>query len=246
MKLRLPLIAVAVAGILAMSAGSVLATIPGTPDAAQTAHDTNLAAPAEIQVQTFVAKNSGSLGTVLVYTHTLVPTPPPGVVGPNVVPNVTTNVTVAIFPTSGGFPTGSAMATQVVTPVDGGWTTVTFASPANVVATTKYALELAQGATDTTMWDFACADNYGPGTPYILDGTWKTIFQFSAINCLADFAFQTFVVTPPPPVTTAPPTSTSSGPTGDTPGNPSSLLIFAGLASAAVFVSISRRRLAQK
>jgi hypothetical protein len=242
MKLRLPLIATAVASLLAISAGSVLAINPGTPDAAQTAFDTNLPAPVQFEAQTFVPGISGSL--VAVYVHTKMFVPGPNIVGPNV-----TDVTMAIFATSGGLPTGSPMTTQVVTPLDPGWTVVTFGAPINVVAVTKYALELGQGATDTTMWDFACNDNYGPGTPYIYDGTWKTIFQYSAQNCLADFAFQTFIVSPPPPVTTVPPTSTSRGSSGDTPGNPSYLLIFAGLAvaaSAAVVVSISRRRITQR
>ena len=73
MRLRFPLIAIGATSILAMSAGSVLATIPGTPDAAQTSWDTNLPAPVEISVQTFVPTISGSLGTVLVHTNTFVP-----------------------------------------------------------------------------------------------------------------------------------------------------------------------------
>jgi hypothetical protein len=246
MKLRLPLIATAVAGILAMSAGSVLATIPGTLDAHQTSWDTNLPAPVQVTAQTFVPGLSGALGTVQVHTNTFVA---PAVV---VVPNVT-NVTVAIVATDGsGFPTGSALATQTVSPADPGWTTVTFGSPTNVVAGTKYAIELSQSLADTTRWDFICAtDAYGPGQALILDTTWKTVHQFDGnLDCFGDFAFQTYIVVPnvtAPP--TAPPTSTTGDKSGSTPADPSFLLIFAGLAvgaSAAVFVSISRRRLTQR
>lgn len=213
----------------------------------QTAWDTNLASPTQIEAQTFVPTITGSLGTVQLHTNTFVPGP--NIVGPNV-----TGITVRIFATDGsGLPTGSNLATQDVSPADPGWTTVTFASPANVVAGTKYSLELLQGPGDTTRWDFLCADAYGPGQALVYDGTWKTIFQYSAQDCLADFAFTTWIVAapppPPPPVTTAPPTSTSRGNSGGAPGNPSYLLILAGLAvaaSAAVVVSISRRRVIQR
>lgn len=214
----------------------------------QTAFDTNLASPTQIEGQTFVPAITGSLGTVQLHTNTFVPGP--NIVGPNV-----TGITVRIFATDGsGLPTGSNLATQDVSPADPGWTTVTFASPANVVAGTKYSLELLQGPADTTRWDFLCADAYGPGQALVYDGTWKTIFQFSAQNCLADFAFTTWIVAanvtaPPTAPATAPPTSTSRGNSGDAPGNPSYLLILAGLAvaaSAVVVVSISRRRVIQR
>jgi hypothetical protein len=239
-KRRIAFVAMGVASILALSAGSVLAIIPGTPDAAQTSWDTDLGAPVEISVQTFVPTISGSLGTVEVHTTTYVPSVP------QARPALPTNVTVAIFPTTaGGFPTGSAMATKVVTPVDGGWTTVSFGSPTDVVSGTKYALEVAQGATDTTLWDFLCSDAYGPGQALVLNGSWQTIHQFDGnLNCLADFAFRTWIVTPAGP--TAPPTATVSGPTGDTPSNPGFLLLFAGLASAAAFVTVSRRHLLRR
>jgi hypothetical protein len=246
MKRRLLFVAAAVASILALSTGSVMAIpIPGTPDASNTSYDTNLPAPTALEAQTFVPTLTGSLGTVLVHTNMFVPTPTV-IVQPNV-----TDITVNITSMSGADP-GSTLATQTITPVDGGWTLVTFTAPTNVVAGTKYAIELSQGAGDTTRWDFDCAQPYGPGNALIFSTTWKSIFAFDAQDCLATFAFQTYIVVAaatPAPTHTAPPTSTAGDTGSGTPGNPSYLLIFAGLAaaaSAAVFVSISRRRLTQR
>jgi hypothetical protein len=235
----------AVATLLALTAGSAMAIVPpGTLDASQTSYDTNLLAPVQQQAQTFVPTISGSLGTVLVHTNVYVPAPTV-VVRPNV-----TNVTVEITSTSGGLPTGTVLATQTVTPQSGGWTVVTFSAPTNVTAGTKYALELAQLGGDTTMWDFDCAQPYGPGNAVVFSTTWKSIFAYDTQDCLASYAFQTYIVVPAataPPVS-APPTSTMNSAPGDAPGNPGYMLILAGLAVAAaatIFVS-SRRRVTQR
>lgn len=242
MKLRLALIGAGAAGILALSAGSALAiVIPGTPDAAQTTHDHNLV-PQTTLAQTFVPTISGSLGTVEVFTTVQVP--------PAVVPAAATDITVEIRTTSSNLPTSTVLATQTLAPGNGAWTVVSFSSPTNVVAGTMYAIVVTNGASSFAEWDAACANPYGPGVAYILDGTWKTIPTFDDASCISDFAFQSFIVTAAAtPGPTAPPTSTAGDTTGDAPSNPSFLLIFAGLAaaaSAAVYVKVSRRHLTQQ
>jgi hypothetical protein len=80
----------------------------------------------------------------------------------------------------------------------------------------------------------------------ILDGTWKTILQYAQdhppltqqVVCAQDFAFKTYVLgmTPPP---------TGTGGSGESRDSGSPMLLFAGLAAAAAFVTIvSTRRLA--
>ena len=239
MKLRLPIVAVVLAGLLAMTAGSALAIISGTPDAAQLTHDHSLV-PQSTLAQTFVPTISGSLGTVEVYTS--IETPPKVVTEPA----AATDITVEIRSTASNLPTNNVLATQTLPPADSDWDVVSFTLPTNVVAGTQYALVVINGASSFAQWVGACGDPYTPGVGYIHDTTWKTIPVFDAGSCITDSAFQTFITAP---AKSAPPTSTISSNTGDTRSDPSYLLIFAGLAlaaSAAVVVSISRRRVTQQ
>jgi hypothetical protein len=244
MNRRVPFLAVAVASLLAITSGSALATIPGTPDAAQTGLGASMLPETEL-AQTFVPTISGALGTVEIYTSTYV--------GPTVVvaPNLPPTVMVQITTTSGNLPTSTVLATQSVTPLNIDWTVVTFSTPANVIAGTMYAIVVTQDVPSTeSEWDGSQPDLYGPGAAYVMDTTWKTPAVFPD-SLLTDFAFQTFITvaaaTPPPTAAptagpTAPPTSTGSN-NGDMPSNPSFLLIFAGLAlAAAASVVVSQRR----
>jgi len=241
MKVRLPFIAMSVAGILAVSAGSALAVIPGTLDAEQTATTQSLL-PEPLLAQTFVPTISGTLSAVEVYTSIYVP--------PSVVPAVPPSVTVQITGTASNVPTPTILDAVTITPASGGWNAVLFSPGIQVTAGTKYAILLNAGPSGTAEWNGACSDPYGPGAALISDaGTWKTIPNWNDQYCLTDFAFRTYVTAPAAtPGLTPPPTSTSRGNDGDGSGYPGYLLLFAGLAaaaSAAVLFSISRRRVTQ-
>ena len=242
MRIKLPLMAIGVASILALSTGSALANIPGTPDAAQMTYDHSIIPPGMVLAQTFVPTITGSLNAVEIYTSVYA--------GPTVVgPALPTDITVQIHSTIGNLPSSSMLAGETVAPANAGWDLVTFSSPAGVVAGTKYAILLYQGAADVAEWNGACADPYGPGAAMLFDtgdATWKSIPTFNAQSCITDFAFQTFITVA---TATPPPTSTTTSDTGGTTSNSSFLLIFAGLAAAAsatVFASISRRRSTQR
>jgi hypothetical protein len=254
MRYRIPLLAATVATVLSMTAGSAFAIIiNGTLDSQQTNTTGSPVLPAEVLpaklAQTFVPSLTGSLTTVQLWTLY------PIVINTAVTPSVA-DVSVQIFNTDGsGNPTGPALATQTVTTFDGGWTTVVFGTPTNVTATTKYAIVMS--GTAPPEWLGTCGNMYGPGTALIFSGSWQLIPAFDGNECTADFAFQTYIAVPaaatlaptPAPTHTAPPTSTAGDTGSGTPGNPGYLLIFAGLAaaaSAAVFVSISRRHLTQR
>ena len=240
MKLRLPFIAMGVAGILAMSAGSTLAVIPGTLDSQQTGTGVSLL-PEPLLAQTFVPTISGTLNAVEVYTSIYIP--------PSVVPALPPSVTVQITGTASDVPTPTILDAVTITPASGGWNAVLFSPGITVAAGTKYAILLNAGPSGTAEWNAACSDPYGPGAALISDaGTWKTIPTWNDQYCISDFAFRTYITAPPDvtPGPTPPPTSTSRGNSGDAPSDSGYLLVFAGMtaaASAAVLFSISRRRL---
>ena len=242
MKLRLPFIAMGVAGILAMSAGSTLAVIPGTLDSQQTGTGVSLL-PEPLLAQTFVPTISGTLNAVEVYTSIYIP--------PSVVPALPPSVTVQITGTASDVPTPTILDAVTITPASGGWNAVLFSPGIQVAAGTKYAILLNAGPSGTAEWNAACSDPYGPGAALISDGgTWKTIPTWNDQYCITDFAFRTYITAPSAtPGLTPPPTSTSRGNSGDTPSDTGYLLIFAGMtaaASAAVLISISRRRLSER
>ena len=273
MRRRMPFLAVAVATLLAMNAGSALATFPGTLDAEQTSFVGTLT-PESMLAQTFVPTVSGSLDTVEVYTS-LEPVPTVAA-GPNTVPDITVSIT----GTDGsGFPTSTILASETLAPPVNLWLIVVFSVPTNVVAGTKYAIVVTQDPTSPALWNGSClGDPYGPGTALIFDSTWQTVGSFFAKTCLSDFAFQTYITppaatpAPPTPAPTAspspfqsvqgvtaaptlaptlaptpPPTNTGGSGSGDNPGY---LLIFAGLAAGAAaavaFASTSRRRIIRR
>ncbi|MGD0018775.1 MAG: hypothetical protein ABSD62_05930 [Candidatus Limnocylindrales bacterium] len=233
MKHRIPALAAAVAFLLTMTAGTALATVPGTLDQDQTATTATLP-PQTLLAQTFTAGLSGALDAVQV--HTALQVVPAGVAKPHA-----GSITIQITGTDGsGLPTSTILASETLSnPADGDWNLFEF-SPANsVVAGTKYAI-LIQG-TGGLEWDGACADNYGPGTALIFDTTWKTIANWNDQYCVQDFAFRTYVNTNATP----PPTGTAVSGPADSKGNGGLLIVFAGLAgvaAAAAFTSIKRRR----
>lgn len=234
MRHRIPALAAAVAFLLTMTAGTALAVIPGTLDQAQTVYSTGLGSQT-LLAQTFTAGLSGQLDAVDVYTSLY---SPPAVAKPNV-----DSITVQITGTDGsGLPTSTILAAETGTPADSDWETFEFSPAYAVTAGTKYAI-LVQGTGFE--WNGACNDNYGPGTALIFDTTWKTIANWNDQYCLADFAFRTYVGQNKTP----PPTGTAVSSPVDRQDNSGLLLVFAGLAgvaAAAAFTSITRRRIIRR
>jgi hypothetical protein len=235
-KHRIPALAAAVAFLLTMTAGTALATVPGTLDQDQTATTATLP-PQTLLAQTFTAGLSGALEAVQV--HTALEVAPNGVAKPHA-----GSITIQITGTSSGLPTSTILASATVSnPADGDWNLFEFSPAYHVVSGTKYAI-LLQG-TGGIEWNGACADNYGPGTALIADSTWKTIATWNDQYCVQDFAFRTYVNTNATP----PPTSTAVSSPADSPSDSSLLLVFAGLAglaAAAAFTSIARRRIVER
>jgi hypothetical protein len=266
MRYRIPMLAAAVATMLALTAGSALAM--GTLDQDQTAFGSvYVQNGSEALGQTFVAGISGTLDTVQVYTSWV-----PQIQLP-VQPSLG-GMTIQITTTSGSpaLPTGTVLATQVLGPSDilnGDWSTATFTTPTTVVAGTAYAIVIVP--TLPAEWDGHCGSvNYGPGRGYVLDGSsWVTVGAFATAHslnagtyCQTEFAFKTYVTAPAPTASptlaptvaptvapTPPPTNTGGSNSGDSPSNLSYLLLFGGIAAAAVvaaFASNTRRRLIRR
>ncbi len=229
MKHPIPVLAAAVVGLLALTAGGALATVPtGTLDAEQTeAIPTFPPSIAHPLAQTFTATLTGKLDTVQIHTTQLVTF---GLsVNPNLSPGDMT-VEIRATTTPDGLPTGPALATQSLTPTNADWSNVAFNTQADVVAGTKYAIVVTEVSGGTVnSWDGSCNDNYVPGAALVLNGAvWMTVPAYAGggeLGCIQDFAFRTFVtvaapapvVTPPPtPVVTPPPTPVVTPPPSPT------------------------------
>jgi hypothetical protein len=244
----------ALVAILALTAGSALATaIPGTLDQQQTnAPDGGYLGSNYHQAQTFTAGITGMLDAVTVQIGTNTP----GVV----VPAAAGDFTVAIWATSGGVPSGaSALATKTITGNATGSVAVVLSSPISVVAGTKYAIVLVADPARGISWLGKCGtDSYSGGQALIFDvlnfPAWRTVPAWALLadssNCVLDYAFATYVSPslvslPPSLAPTLPPTATS----GDSPRNssdPTVLLVIAGLAAAAVLVTLRRSGFARR
>jgi hypothetical protein len=126
-------------------------------------------------------------------------------------------LTVEIRDTSSGSPGTTVLASASVpaSSIPGflmdAFTPVTFSTPANVLAATKYAIVAYAGGTNTYDWDGSATDVYGGGqqfgdTSSPPDNTWPAGFG-------TDLAFKTYVCTTTPcdASSTPPP---AAGPTG--------------------------------
>jgi hypothetical protein len=203
--------------ILALTAGSVFAvTIPGTLDQQQTnAPDGGYLGSDYYRAQTFTAGLTGTLDAVTLETGTN----SPGVVAPA----AAGDFTVAIWATSGGLPTGSALASELVTGNAAGSVAVIFGSPTSVVAGTKYAIVLVPDVARGISWLGTCVESYAGGQALVYDvlnyPTWRTVPAWASdadsTDCFLDFAFATYVTagsTPPPTATSTAPSKGSSSP----------------------------------
>jgi hypothetical protein len=244
MRRRIAAVAFGLLVSLTLAASAVMAA-PITQDQAQTSTTDGGAwfNNADLQAQTFKASMSGTLAAVSLYIG--VDDTSPALVKPALAPDLG----VQIFATTGGKPSGAALATQAVgitNIVD--WNEVAFDTPPAVVANTTYAIVLTPGTVSNHLtWSGVCAsDTYTRGQAlmfhvggqegWITPAAWATTYQGSSAVCQKDFAFKTFLlgsITPPP---------TSTGSTAPAPadGNTAPLLLLAGLAAAGAFVTARR------
>jgi hypothetical protein len=247
---RFGVLFVALAAMLALTTGSVLAT--GTLDQAQTSTIATKEWGSGFPLaQTFTAGATGVLDTVSVNMFI------PAVL--NVQPAAAGDFTVEIWATTSGLPSGaSALATSTAL-TGGGWVDAAFTSPTSVVSGTMYAIKLVH-PTGVIDWTGDCqTDNYVPGQALVFDVSWQTVPAWGIANdtgaaCMLDFAFRTFVTpnaTPAPsstpaPTATPPPTATSTSATPENHSGAPVLLLFAGMATAAAFVAIRRYGLVRR
>ena len=176
MKYRVPLLAAAVAGMLALSAGPALATT--TLDQ----HQTDVSGYADAWqisnmrlAQTFTTGMAGSLSRVDINADAFGG-------------SVTFEILGATY-----------LDTQTVNLNDSGWTQINLKTPFNVVKGTYYYLIVVPNGKIS--WRGVCTNPYSGGKAYVLDGSWSTIPAWATAHhatlgyCEQDFAFRTYVTT---------------------------------------------------
>lgn len=247
MRRRIGAAAAALAVALAVPAAAQAIVIVGTLDQQQTIQtDSKYWLDAYYLAQTFTAGTTGTLNTVTLNLG----------LPPNV-PAVG-DFSVEIHATSSGLPTGSALATQVMTIGGGGLYVVVFTTPTSVIAGTQYAAVLVPAAGTLLDWLGNCqTDAYAGGQALVYDVTndpnWRTVPFWGSANdtgaaCQLDFAFATYVTAAqvtPPPNATPPPTATAQAPAGDSRGSALPLLLVT-LTIAASALTVRRLATAQR
>jgi len=193
--------------------------------------------------QTFTANTTGKLDTVSLYLQVNIP-------AADVRPAVPDNLSIAIFATTAGLPSGSALATGGGDiPDTGAWYNFTFTTQADVVKGTVYAIVAESAAGAFISWPGVCgSDAYSRGEALINDSRsnagWMTLPAWALANqgspavCQEDFAFRTFVTA----AGSSPPPTGTSGSQTEKGGRSSIVLLFAGFAAAAAFVTARRMR----
>jgi hypothetical protein len=167
----------------------------------------------------------------------------------DVVPAALPQVRVAIFVTSGGLPTGSALTEETFTATTGAatWHDVPLSVPVAVTKNVVYALLISGTAGVFIDWPGVCGSNpYAGGQALIVDTrtanpwmdlpSWAAANQGSSAVCQNDFAFKTFITGGATP----PPTSASGRPAAPADGQSAALLLLVGLAAAGAFVAARR------
>ena len=223
---RLGLVVFSALLLVALLPGAVSAAIAGTPDQSNDPASSNpptIGTAGQI-AQTFTAGMTGSLTGVQLFLMGF------------------GTVTASIESTSGGLPTGPALASVSASWNGVGWVDFPFAVP--VISGTKYAIVFNTGANGAAE---GSADTYSGGQALIVNGTWMSIQDYASSSLLFDFAFQTFVDVPVvAPPQTAPPTNTDSSPSSNETGSLAWLLPaeLIGLLGGALALVIRSRRLA--
>jgi hypothetical protein len=194
MKRRIPVLAAAVACLLALTSGGALAT--GTLDQ----HQTNTSGytidwiPGVQLAQTFTAWISGRLDSVDLH----------GTGNGH-------SVTIEIEPATGQ-PTGTVLDKQTVNLNPTGWTHIVLKSVVNVAAGSHYAIVISQ-FTDVG-WNGDCSNAYSGGQALVFDtSTWYSVPGWATANsaplvsyCAQDYAFRTYVTKKPAATPTPVPT----------------------------------------
>lgn len=191
MKHRIPVLAAAVAGLLALAPGSVLATGTLDQQQANTSGYTIDWIPGVKLAQTFTAAHTGKLDTIDINAN-----------------GNGHSVTIEIE-TASGTPTGTVLDTQSLSLNDTGWTQIHLKTAPNVVAGGHYAILITQ-FTDVG-WNGACSNVYAGGQALVLDtGTWYSVPGWAthagasaSSYCADDYAFRTYVTKPAPAATAA-------------------------------------------
>jgi hypothetical protein len=105
--------------------------------------------------------------------------------------SVTGTITVTITTTSGGLPTTTILATAtndgtgITTDTNGAWYEFTFAVPADLTASTNYAIVLEAVNTNSVWWKYLATGTYAGGHADYYNGTWN---DYSP----RDFNFETY------------------------------------------------------
>jgi hypothetical protein len=173
---------VAVAGLIAAMPAAALAL--RMPDQAQSSGTLAAILWGTTNAQTFTPAHTGVLDTVSIDV--------------SINSGHSNQQLVTIQTTSAGLPTGTTLASETLTVVDG-WNDILFSNPANVVAGTLYAIVITPTYAHT--WHYTCDGSaYTRGQALILDSTWKTIPTYAADHsanastyCTTDFAFKAYV-----------------------------------------------------
>jgi hypothetical protein len=237
-------IVAAVVAALALPASALALVIPGTQDQHQdSGPDQQQWDENYLLAQTFTAGTSGTLEAVTLNVGDTV------VLEKSDLFQLTAygDLVVGIYATSGGLPTGVALASASFTGVTSGTTLIAeFGSPPALTSGTQYAIVLQAGTAGLINWLGVCdGDPYTGGQALVFDTidnpswltlpAWATAADSSA--CINDFAFSTYMAANATP----PPTSTATSQPATQDGAPLMLLavLFGGLAA---FVTILKVR----
>ena len=213
--------------LVALLPGAVSAAISGSPDQSNdpaSPRPPTIGTPGQI-AQTFTAGMTGSLTGVQLFLTGF------------------GTITASIEPTSGGLPTGAAIASDTESWNGIGWVDFPFAVPVPVSSGTKYAIVFNTGNNGAIE---GSADTYSSGQALIVNGTWMSIQDYAPSSLLFDFAFKTYVDVPVvAPPQTAPPTNTDSSPSSNETGSLAWLLPagLIGLVGGAIVLVVRRQRL---
>jgi hypothetical protein len=241
---RILTIAASAAVLLALTAGSALATgLVSTMDQSQTGTAGNFAAGSSGDVamlaQTFTAGANGPMDEISV---NLTLTADPGV-RPADEPWGT--VVLSLYETDGTNPTEEMAESNFMSVT--GWNNILLDPPLAVTTGTVYMILLKGRTGSGVIWNGTCnAAAYKRGIAYAYVGdALQPISTYSEDHCPADFAFRSYVQVAPSAKKTPGPTSASSD-AGKTGSGDLRFLLIAGIAAAAVCVPLGSRRFARR
>jgi hypothetical protein len=242
---RMSIAAASAVVALALAVASPVAAA-GALDQHQDGHGNMVAIPGGAPVagaQTFTANVTGNLDQVALYVGIgqapQKAAPAARLRGMPLAPG--DNISVAIFPTSGGLPDMSSeplgTATAQAPALDFAWVNIAITPPVPVVSGHVYVvIAMATPSGSALGWGGSCdANPYPNGAPFLVTPGLSTPLGSGSIEtCIQDLAFRTYVTrgATPPPTGTA--ESKTPAPTSHLP------LIFAAFAVGAAFVTVRK------